>query len=97
MIRTTNFDVSESSISTEVVVKVTNKHDELVRKLKEVQEMKSSKSSRSIEEDFGTCSLHHQKMNSFCIQDVAVVCHKCLLYGDHKFHESLDLECEEDR
>ena len=97
-----SFDVTESSRTNEVKVvdKASKKHDQLVRKLNEVKTSKSRRSSVGYDnsiEDFGTCSLHHQKMFSFCIQDVEVVCHKCLLYGDHKFHESLDLEDEEDR
>ena len=43
------------------------------------------------------CPLHHQEMLSFCLQDKVIVCHKCLLYGDHKFHESLDLEISENK
>ena len=97
----TNFDVSESNrTDTTEEEAILAKHDELVSRLKKLQKKssKSGNSSVSCSSSFNeTCSLHHQKMSSFCIQDSLVVCHKCLLYGDHKFHESLDLEIEENR
>ena len=95
----TNFDGSECIRSTDTAkdAALLAKHDELVRKLKNVQKKSYKIGNRSVDEKLETCSLHHQKMSSFCIQDSVVVCHKCLLYGDHKFHESLDLEIEENR
>ena len=95
----TNFDVSECNRSTDTAkdAALLAKHDELVRKLKNVQKKSYKIGNSSVDEKLETCSLHHQKMSSFCIQDSVVVCHKCLLYGDHKFHESLDLEIEENR
>ena len=97
----TNFDVSESNrTDTAEEEAILAKHDEMVSRLKKLQKKssKSGNSSVSCSSSFNeTCSLHHQKMSSFCIQDLVVVCHKCLLYGDHKFHESLALEIEENR
>ena len=59
--------------------------------------LSSTGTSDPREDGLGICPLHCQKMLSFCLQDLVIVCHKCLLYGNHKFHESLDLESEENR
>jgi len=41
---------------------------------------------------FKPCKLHKLPMNQFCKHDEVLVCCKCLIYGQHAGHVSLDLE-----
>ena len=43
------------------------------------------------------CGDHNLVKNQFCLDDHVKVCLKCLLYGLHKSHKSLDLDIPEDR
>ena len=43
------------------------------------------------------CSDHGLEKDQFCLDDNILVCLKCLLYGLHKKHKSLDLDRDEDR
>ena len=86
-----------SSISEDVVVETdTPAYDDHAKRMTRNQSFRSSTGTSAIsDEDPGICPLHLQKMLFFCLEDLVKVCHKCLLYGNHKFHESLDLEDEE--
>ena len=43
------------------------------------------------------CDDHSKRKDQYCLDDKILVCLKCLLYGLHKNHNSLDLEVEKDR
>ena len=38
------------------------------------------------------CEAHHVPLTIWCCTDSAVVCAKCLLFGDHRGHKYLDEE-----
>ena len=87
------------------------KQTQLVNKLKRAKALATSRNALSGESSKTSsvmvesskpmmemvCSEHQLKMSSFCLEDSLMVCLKCLLYGEHKGHESLDLDEEESR
>jgi len=46
---------------------------------------------------FKNCKHHMLPMNQFCKHDEVLVCYKCLIYGQHVGHNSLDLEIDHQR
>ena len=86
------------------------KQSQLVNRLKRVKAVAASRNASadssktasvvvesSMMDAVLVCEEHQQKMSSFCLKDSLMVCLKCLLYGSHKGHDSLDLDEEKSR
>ena len=103
----TSSTLDVSAISPDII----RKQNQLVNKLKRAKALAASRNASSADSSKASsvvvessksmiemvCSEHQQKMSSFCLEDSLMVCLKCLLYGKHKGHESLDLDEEESR
>jgi len=79
-----------SSIISIETMKLLDKHNNLFEKLKRIKER-----LRVVEDDF--CEEHQFKKTQYCQDDQVLVCLKCLIYGKHRSHSSLDLDIEDQR
>jgi len=67
-----------------------DKHNNLIEKLKRMKEMRGV-----VNDDF--CEEHQLMKTQYCKDDRVLVCLKCLIYGKHRSHSSLDLDIEDQR
>jgi len=67
-------------------------YQEFKTKLNQVQLHVTSPNLVNNNMKFNPCKLHKLPMNQFCKHDEVLVCCKCLIYGQHAGHVSLDLE-----
>jgi len=87
-------DFSDSPMISSIIsiesMKLLDKHNNLIEKLKRTEERRGV-----VKDDF--CEEHQFKKTQYCKDDQVLVCLKCLIYGKHRSHSSLDLDIEDQR